>query len=299
DDRLISALQLEDRSAALGVGMSGAMIDRVVAEANRITAGLKFSSVVRMRGMWRVWTVALAAMLLLGTLAVLRPDVMDLWFRRNILLADVDWPQNTYLSVYCVDRYDKLQPMLEVDRNGNVLHLSETVEVLRGEDLEVVIASAGAAPDHLRRQRLRHSRLPEPAHAPMGPLQHPPARPHASAQPRAHGGGGLMGIYRQQKTGLTVRQKGGATSHAAAALARQRGEPAHRGTGAYMRSLMPYGPSGPQPRTCLYPLWGDEPGAARNGRSCGEPAVRGSYCADHYAECHKPIRLVNGRRAGL
>ncbi len=89
-----------------------------------------------------------------------------------------------------------------------------------------------------------------------------------------------------QKARLTGAQRGSTVSHAIAALAR--GEsPVHAV------------PTGPRARTCQFPLWGDEPGAAVNGNYCGEPIVRRSYCELHYAACHRPIRIVNGRWAGL
>ena len=91
-----------------------------------------------------------------------------------------------------------------------------------------------------------------------------------------------MGIYRQQKNSLTVRrkarltgaQRGSTVSHAIAALARD-GSPVH---------AMPIGP---RARTCQFPLWGDEPGAAANGKYCGAPIARRSYCQIHFALCYR------------
>jgi len=145
DDRLISALQLADRSSAVAVGMSGAMIDRMTAEANSMVAGLKFSTVVEARRMGKVWAFAGALLILLGGFAVMRPDIMRLWYQRNILLANVDWPQHTYLSVYYVDRDGQLQPLLDVAEDGSIRATHQVVRVLRGEDLRVVVATAAGS----------------------------------------------------------------------------------------------------------------------------------------------------------
>ncbi|KKL53637.1 hypothetical protein LCGC14_2273460 [marine sediment metagenome] len=76
------------------------------------------------------------------------------------------------------------------------------------------------------------------------------------------------------KARLTGAQRGSTVSHAIAALARD-GGPVHAM------------PTGSRARTCQFPLWGDEPGAAANGKYCGKPIMHRSYCQIHFALCYR------------
>ncbi len=119
--RLISAVQF----AAGGVppGASPAMIARMADEANQLAGELDFSPVVERTSMWRVVKIALCSAALLAGLTVWQGDLMKLWAMRNLALAEVPWPQKTYLAVeggpdYPVLRGDDLVVSVAVDRDS-------------------------------------------------------------------------------------------------------------------------------------------------------------------------------------
>lgn len=119
-DRLISALQFSHRTDLESVGFSGAMIDRMAQQANELAEPLDFNKVVEKRNLGKTVGGAGGAVLIALLFVLLAPSTMGLWFQRNVLFAQVDWPQDTYLVV------------TGTDAEGNFT-------VLRGEDLEVVV----------------------------------------------------------------------------------------------------------------------------------------------------------------
>ncbi|MBN1556340.1 MAG: hypothetical protein JXA11_16490 [Phycisphaerae bacterium] len=136
DDRLMTALE-----PAGDETVSRAMLMETARQADQIARTLPVRNIVETR---RLGYVACLAIILGGLLvgfAIYQPGVMRLWYRRNLLLANVDWPQRTYLSVYYVDNAGTLRPLLESDSNGVILQRRETAEVLRGEALEVLVAA--------------------------------------------------------------------------------------------------------------------------------------------------------------
>ncbi|MBN1942151.1 MAG: hypothetical protein JW849_02550 [Phycisphaerae bacterium] len=135
NDRLMTALE------TTGESVSQAMLAQTAAEAQRIVPPLPVGKIVETRRLRRIVALAVAVGVLLTGFAILKPDVMQLWFQRNVLLADVDWPQQTYLSVYYMDHTGQLRPLLQTDGAGTILQVHETAEVLRGETLEVLVAS--------------------------------------------------------------------------------------------------------------------------------------------------------------
>ena len=143
-DRLISALQFAGQGHTVAAGVSGEMIQRMADEANTIAADLKFSKIVDTKRLGKLWAITGIFLLMLGGFGVLRADVMKLWFQRSILLADVDWPQNTYINVHYIDKDGLLQPLLKVDKAGKILTIRKDVELLRGEDLEVIVTATGS-----------------------------------------------------------------------------------------------------------------------------------------------------------
>ncbi len=119
-DRLISALQFSHRPDLESVGFSQAMIDRMAQQANELAEPLNFNEVVEKRNLGKTVGGAGGAVLIALLFVLLAPSTMGLWFQRNVLFAQVDWPQDTYLVV------------TGTDGEGNFT-------VLRGEDLEVVV----------------------------------------------------------------------------------------------------------------------------------------------------------------
>ncbi|MFP4052929.1 MAG: hypothetical protein ACLFV7_03595 [Phycisphaerae bacterium] len=117
-DRLISALQFS-RTEQAG-GWSQAMVDRMAEQANEIARPLDLRQIIEKRLMMRTLGGAGLAAVVAVLFVLLAPNTAGLWFQRNVLFAQVDWPQDTYLVV------------TGADENGNFT-------VLRGEDLQVVI----------------------------------------------------------------------------------------------------------------------------------------------------------------
>lgn len=118
-DRLISALQF-DRAGEAPPGTSPAMIEYMTRQANEMTGTLSFGEIVERRLMKRIMMISLAAVLTLGafTAWTWKYNTMALWFQRNVLLADVAWPQKTYLQVQ-----------------------GDNFSVLRGDDLSVTVTA--------------------------------------------------------------------------------------------------------------------------------------------------------------
>jgi len=135
-DRLISAIQFSQSADAEALGISAAMIARTAAEANALAAPLPFNDVVERRGLLRTWAVAGCALGLLAGFAIWQGDVLGRWFRRNVLFAEVPWPQKTYLSVrgdpadFTVLRGDDLTVIVEVEPRSVVVPDHVTLHAL-------------------------------------------------------------------------------------------------------------------------------------------------------------------------
>ncbi|MCE5277286.1 MAG: hypothetical protein ABFD92_02900 [Planctomycetaceae bacterium] len=122
-DRLISAVQFAACGAAPGA--SEDMVRIVIDQAHAMSAKIDFAPVVERANLRRVGAIAGAAAALLLGFALWNGDALSRWFQRNVLLADVDWPQRTYLTVR--------------DENMNIL--GDEVLVVRGEDMAVHVTA--------------------------------------------------------------------------------------------------------------------------------------------------------------
>ena len=105
--RLVSAVQFEAFGAPAAV--SQAMVDRVVGQANYVAGPLAFGDVIERRQLSRNIRLALSAVGLLIGLTVWQTDLVRLWAARNVLFADVAWPQQTYLTVLGEDPFTVLR----------------------------------------------------------------------------------------------------------------------------------------------------------------------------------------------
>ena len=136
--RLIGTLQLAGDAGDSG-DVSGAMIDRMADQARSITGELPVGKLVERRRLGRLAMLMAGCVLILSSGAFARADLAQLWWQRNVLLQQIDWPQDTYLSVLAVGRGGELIPLFEVASNGDVLAHRETIPVLRGGSLEIVV----------------------------------------------------------------------------------------------------------------------------------------------------------------
>ncbi len=116
-DRLISTVQFSRWTTEASLA-SRAMIVRTAEQANEMVAGIDFRKTVERANMWRLLGIAASAVAILAGFAIWQSDVMTLWCRRNVLLADVDWPQDNYIEVQ-----------------------GDDFNVVRGDDLTVEILS--------------------------------------------------------------------------------------------------------------------------------------------------------------
>jgi len=120
-DRLISAVEFAARDDVEALGLSGAMVRRMAGEANDLAAPLRFGTVVERRGIFRTWSIAGCTLGLLLGFGIWQPDVLGRWFMRNVLFAEIPWPQETYLTVrgdppdFTVLRGDDLTVIVQVD----------------------------------------------------------------------------------------------------------------------------------------------------------------------------------------
>jgi hypothetical protein len=96
---LISAIRFAGGESGPDASNSRDLMRSVVASAGPTVRGLDFLSVVQTRRARRS-AFALAGMLAVGAAAALAsPDLVGLWFARNVLLQDVDYPKRTHLVV--------------------------------------------------------------------------------------------------------------------------------------------------------------------------------------------------------
>ncbi len=133
EDRLVGAIEFARAGGEVPEGTSRAMVARMAQEAEAIAAPLDFTRLVERRRLGRVLLIAACTLALLAGFALWQRDLMDLWFRRNVLLADADWPQQTYLEVA-----------------GRDFH------VLRGDSLMIVVytRAGSVAPPHVTLHRV-------------------------------------------------------------------------------------------------------------------------------------------------
>lgn len=98
--RLISAVEFARADAGDGLPLySREFMEAVVREADRHTADLRFEDVLCHRRARKQAAVTFACMGLLAIFIIGARPTMALWFQRNILLMDTEWPQRNRLMV--------------------------------------------------------------------------------------------------------------------------------------------------------------------------------------------------------
>lgn len=99
NDRLITTVELAGKRGD-DPALTASMLRRTAEEVSHLAGGLRLREVFNVRPLVRA---VLAAVCLFGSIAVFGwafDDVVHLWFRRNLLLADEYWPRDTDLSVF-------------------------------------------------------------------------------------------------------------------------------------------------------------------------------------------------------
>ena len=122
-DRVISALQFVDRPTSR-IGGSPDLINEVIRQAEQMVAQLQPTSALEARGTWRRAGLAALAVAVLAGFSAWQAPIMKLWFQRNVLFANVDWPKQTYLTVVGGPNF----------------------KAVRGESLQITVT---ADPDHV------------------------------------------------------------------------------------------------------------------------------------------------------
>jgi len=126
-ESLLAAVQLARLADPEAAGASPALVQASIDLGVRRAAGLDFTDVLDRRRRNRNLLVAGGAMAVLVLAGLLFPSTMSLWWQRNVLLADVDWPQATYLAILGADdgilvcpRGDDLPIQVQADPAGVV-----------------------------------------------------------------------------------------------------------------------------------------------------------------------------------
>lgn len=96
--RLITAVEFAT-AGSIGIHRSEAMIESVVRQARMDVANLPFDQILAHQRFRRAGAITAGCALLLLLSFVLPGSKMSLWFQRNVLLGNVDWPQQNRLVV--------------------------------------------------------------------------------------------------------------------------------------------------------------------------------------------------------
>ncbi|MCD4699227.1 MAG: DUF4175 domain-containing protein, partial [Phycisphaerae bacterium] len=132
-DRLISTLQF----AAGGMSTRGAsevLIRKVADQTGELMENLDARGPVESGRTWKLMSLPAGALIILVLYSVCYSQVMGLWFQRNVLFADVPWPQETYLVIEGGREVNgRLQFRVVRGRNLNVTVRADDEHVVPGE----------------------------------------------------------------------------------------------------------------------------------------------------------------------
>lgn len=101
ESRLISAVEFAKSSpgAPAGAVRSKPLMDAVISEADQYSAALRFEDALSHRRARKQAIVTFGCVALLALIAAGAAPTMALWFKRNVLLLDAEWPQRNRLAV--------------------------------------------------------------------------------------------------------------------------------------------------------------------------------------------------------
>jgi len=98
NDRLITAVELADQSRQ-EPHLTTAMLERTSAEVADITRHLRLSEVFDLRPLLRATLSAAFVLISVVAFAVYFGDTFEIWYRRNVLLANDQWQRETALKL--------------------------------------------------------------------------------------------------------------------------------------------------------------------------------------------------------
>ncbi|MBI5397251.1 MAG: hypothetical protein HZA91_18285 [Verrucomicrobia bacterium] len=126
-DRLVTVVE-GDKAAS---EISPALLEHVASEAAQIAAGVRPARALDGRRLAQNLAWGGAALALVALLVSLYPRELGIWWQRNVLLRNVDWPRATQLEVLGVR--------------------GDAIRLVRGAPLDIVVAASGRAiPDAVR-----------------------------------------------------------------------------------------------------------------------------------------------------
>lgn len=99
NDRLITAIELGERDSHQQPMLSQTMLARTVEEAREAASSLDLQSVFDKRPLMRAGVSATCLIISVIVFGICFTDIFQIWFRRNILLADEGWRRATAVDV--------------------------------------------------------------------------------------------------------------------------------------------------------------------------------------------------------
>ncbi len=141
---IISAVQFAGGEVGEPQSNSRELMREVVEQAGRRADEVDFEHVLNHRPARQGMVTIIAVIAVAVTSFLTQPAVMGMWFDRNVLLSDREWPKRTHLRVHLKDGYLR-------GARGDDLELQATAEgqVPRHVDITVEYASGKIARDSL------------------------------------------------------------------------------------------------------------------------------------------------------
>jgi hypothetical protein len=125
--QMISALQLARMEDAAQTGASPQLVQATIDGGNRAAEGVQFTEVVNRRKRGQNVMRGAAAVAVLAGLALAMPGTMALWWQRNVMLSDAQWPVKTHLKIVG-------------EADGRLV-------AARGDDVAVLVKAEGVLPN--------------------------------------------------------------------------------------------------------------------------------------------------------
>ncbi len=98
--RLISALQFARVKNPEKLGVSPAMVNATIEQGNDVANQVRFDDVLDQKVFTRNVLITIVMLLVLGggAVGVMASDLLNAWFKRNLMLADVRYPRQTFFG---------------------------------------------------------------------------------------------------------------------------------------------------------------------------------------------------------